>query len=80
MLSLENIAQLKDTFEIAIKLAQKSNDSPLLEKLFDARSILLDLQQENQELKEKIKAFQTIEDIKGNLIFKNNAYWKKVES
>jgi hypothetical protein len=74
---LENIALVKETLTTAYELAQKSNDTPLMEKLYEARSIILDLQGENQELKERVKNLEVVRDLKENLVFKKNSYWLK---
>lgn len=74
---IENITLAKDVIKSAIELAQKSNDAPLLEKLYEARSLILDFQEENQQLKQTIKELQQLKTTKDSLTFKKNSYWKK---
>lgn len=76
---LDKVALAKDTVKSAIDLAQKSNDMPLLEKLYEARSLVLDLQDQIQELREKVTVLENINELKTKLSFKRNSYWKKID-
>ncbi len=74
---LENIPTAIETIKIAIGLAQKSNDAPLIIKLHEVSTSLFELQNENQSLKQTIANLKNLQIIRENLIFKSNSYWKK---
>lgn len=57
-----------------ISLAQKADNLPLVQSLIDAQKQIMDLQQENNQLKEEIKKLKEIEDLSQKIERHEDAY------
>lgn len=77
---IEKTAAMVEVVKQAIELAQKSNDAPVLEKLFDARQLSLDLQEENHSLRKENQKLKDIQEIKKKVYLKCNSYWMLIKN
>ena len=66
-------------FKQAVELAQKSNDLPLIQKLFEAQQQMIELQAENLSLRQKIQKYKDLLETKKNMVYEKNAYWRILE-
>ena len=57
-----------DVVKDCVSIAQKADNIPLVEKLIDAQKQILDLMEENRELKEKIRSIDEISAIEKRVV------------
>ena len=57
-----------DVIKDCVSIAQKADNIPLVEKLIEAQKQILDLLDENRELKEKIRAFDKTAAIEPRIV------------
>lgn len=57
-----------------ITVAQQADNVPLVRELIDAQKQILDLVQENQKLREKIREMQETADVAGKIVRHEDAY------
>ena len=70
------VSQFQEVAELVKKVASREIKAELLQKLIDVQQTAFNLQQENAELREKIKAMNDAEAQKEQYHYANNAYWR----
>lgn len=64
-----------DNFKDVLKIADAANNLDLYKKLAELQTSVLGLQEENQELKGRLREIEKKNDIAGRLHVKDNAYY-----
>lgn len=63
-----------DAIKDGISLAQKADNLPLVQSLIEAQKQIMDLLQENNQLKEEIKKLKVVEDLSQRIERHEDAY------
>ncbi|HAN10104.1 MAG TPA: hypothetical protein DCP90_05785 [Clostridiales bacterium] len=69
------IGDIKD----AASIVQKADNIELYQKILDIQASALELQEENINLKNKVRELEKRKNIEDSLEFRENAYYKKLE-
>ncbi len=70
------VDQLKDVAE----LIRKMDNIELFQKILDLQTSAMALQEENRELKERVRQLEEKSRVQASLVYRNNLYWKRDET
>lgn len=68
-----------DALKDAVKLAQKVDNAELIQRLLDAQKEALEMQEELQTLRERVRELERQDDVEESLVFDDGVYWRGPE-